>query len=358
MRRLFQDRHLMTTARPHQPPRLGPTRQGGDSVAHVQEGCGTEAEEPWAPRCPAQTPARHPGDPLPCQASFPRQPRTQPAGQQRRRKRKSQGSEVTSRTQTRQSRLSHAQPRATRLNVRHRWSRSLRPGPMGPCAAGHTGLPLPRTCPSGAATPWLGSQSPACAPQHQQARAVPRACCRTGCTRHPAKPRAGSLCQLGQRDSASSCIRYRKVTGTCPVLEQALGQSPCPSAGVPSHRTGILLLFGKPGFINTPRSCLRSPTPCLSHSMGSPSPRKRGTAPRSPSTDPAPQTQPARAERGQPPWRWWEPAAHRGGCSPWASHPSLPGSAAAAWGRGAAAGLNREARKPLVTSPFGPSMRV
>lgn len=59
---------------------------------------------------------------------------------------------------------------------------------------------------------------------------------------------------------------------------------------------------------------------------------------------------------------WWEPAAHGGRCSPWAPQPRLPGSPAAAQGRGAVAGLSlwlsREAHKPSVTSPFGPSMGV
>lgn len=144
----------------------GTRSAGRTSRRTCKEGWGSEVGEPWAPCCPAQDPARNPGDPLSCQASFPSQPRTQPAGQQQRRKRKSQGSEVTSRTQTRQSSLSHAQPRATRLNVRHRWSCSPCPGPVGPHAAGPARLPVPCTCPTRAAAPQPGRRSPACAPRH------------------------------------------------------------------------------------------------------------------------------------------------------------------------------------------------
>lgn len=121
-------------------------------------------------------------------------------------------------------------------------------------------------------------------------------------------------------------------------------QSPCPCAGVPSHRTGMLHLFGKPGFINTPRSCLHSPSPHLSRSMGSRS-RKQGIAPHSPGRNPAPPDtacwgQAGTAHMPQSTGGCWEPAAHRGGCSQRAPQPRLPGSPAAAWGRGAAAGLS------------------
>lgn len=45
------------------------------------------------------------------------------------------------------------------------------------------------------------------------------------------------------------------------MLERGLTQSPCPYTGVPSHRTGMLCLFEKPGFINTARSYLHFQTP-------------------------------------------------------------------------------------------------
>lgn len=53
--------------------------------------------------------------------------------------------------------------------------------------------------------------------------------------------------QLGQSPQAQEGHQYR--------------EGPCPCLGVPSHRTVMLHLFGKPGFINTLRSCLHSITP-------------------------------------------------------------------------------------------------
>lgn len=182
----------MTTAQPH----------GTDPARH-----GTRAErcrsEVAAPRCAALAAGTNTGEPLPCQASFLRQPRAPAVGQRRRRKRKSQGSEVTSHTQTRWSSLSHALPRATRLNVRHRGSCRPRPNPTAPCAAG---LLTPGTCPMALA-----------------GRAQPRACCSTRCTWHPVQHRAQSPCQLCQ-----SGLRHREVA--------LHWQSPCPCVGVPAHQ--------------------------------------------------------------------------------------------------------------------------
>lgn len=135
--------HDRSTAPPGSP---AGTHLAGKIPQHTcKRGVGLRQGEPWAPCCATQGQARSPCNPVPCQASFPSQPRAPPEGQRRRRKRKSQGSEVTSRTQTRQSSLSHTQPRATRLNVTHRWSCSLCPGTAG--------LPAPYTCPTVAATP-------------------------------------------------------------------------------------------------------------------------------------------------------------------------------------------------------------
>lgn len=63
MRRLFQDRHLMTTAQPCRAPRLGPAWEGS-KPQHVEEGHGTEAGGvQLRPRAKTQTnpfTAKHP----------------------------------------------------------------------------------------------------------------------------------------------------------------------------------------------------------------------------------------------------------------------------------------------------------
>lgn len=163
--------HDRSTAPPDSP---AGTHAVGRTLQHTRKrGVGPRWGEPWAPHGWAQAPARNTGELLPGQASFLSQPRALLTGQQRRWKRKSQGSEVTSRTQTRQSSLSHAQPRATRLNVRHRWSCSPCPSPLGPHAADPTALPTPCRAPHTLHMPHRG-------------------CCPT------AEPRARSPCRLGR----------------------------------------------------------------------------------------------------------------------------------------------------------------
>lgn len=179
----------------------------------------------------------------------------------------------------------------------------------------------------------------------------------------PPKSRRAGAPWTGRQSSPLSLLSHRvhqapsRTLGTVPTVISGTGrslaaaQSPCPCAGVPSHRTGVLHLFGKPAFINTARSYLHSPTPQAAspltnkelHCAPSAESQSLGTA--LPGAEQQQPTGPT-ALGGGGSHQHMEVGAHCGHPSPTCQVPER---------RGAAAGLSGEAHEPLVTSLCGPS---
>lgn len=161
-----------------------------------------------------------------------------------------------------------------------------------PAPQDHTLLALraPTTCmrPAGAATPRLGSRSPARAPWHWQAELSRGHCC-TGCTRHLPESRAQSPCWLGQRELTQAQKGHR-----------VQHRDPAPVQG--SHHTGQgccislenLALLTHQGPACTPQAHT-SPTAWAAGLLAN-----KALLHTPPAETQPPRTQPAGAKQGQP----------------------------------------------------------